>query len=203
MLKGALGKAMWVGRTVSAVFGLALVLALVVGAASAAFGANGDFFKVGRSNLASAVSTLTKSGAGPALSLRVDRGAPLAVNSGTKVADLNSDKVDGRSFGCPGGTLFHEGVCIEVAKRAAAAHPFAHQDCADEGKRLPGVEELLTFRERSGHDFAGANAEWTSQLEYNDTALGALQVRADDGSVRWAGAGGSGITNYRCVTPPS
>jgi ABC-type antimicrobial peptide transport system permease subunit len=96
MLRKAASKVMWVGRAASTMFGLALVLALVVGAASAAFGANGDFFKLGNSNnLASAVSTLTKSGAGPALSLKVDSGAPLAVNSSSKVAKLNVDKLDG------------------------------------------------------------------------------------------------------------
>jgi hypothetical protein len=70
-------------------------VALVLGAASAAFGANGDVFRVGRSNFASAVSVLDKSGAGPALRLLVDSGPPLAVNSSTKVANLNADKVDG------------------------------------------------------------------------------------------------------------
>ena len=65
MFRSMASKVAWVGRTASMVFGLALVLALMVGVASTAFGANGDFFKVGRSNLASAVSTLTKSGAGP------------------------------------------------------------------------------------------------------------------------------------------
>lgn len=79
------------------VFGLALVLALVLGVASMAFGANGDFFKVGRANVASAVSVLTKKGDGPALSLKVDRGAPLAVNRPAKVANLNADKLDGLS----------------------------------------------------------------------------------------------------------
>ncbi len=95
MLRSVASKVAWVGRTASMVFGLALVLALVVGVASMALAADGDFFKVGRANVASAVSTLTKSGAGPALSLKVDRGAPLAVNSGTRVANLNADKVDG------------------------------------------------------------------------------------------------------------
>src|SRR5215207_9679851 len=95
MFRSMASKVAWVGRTASMVFGLALVLALMVGVASTAFGANGDFFKVGRSNLASAVSTLTKSGSGPALSLRVGSGAPLAVNSPSKVNRLNADKVDG------------------------------------------------------------------------------------------------------------
>lgn len=107
MLRSVASKVAWVGKTASMVFGLALVLALVLGMATMAFGANGDFFKVGRSNLASAVSTLTKSGAGPALSLRVDSGAPLAVNSGTRVANLNADKVDGTDSTAllPGGHL--------------------------------------------------------------------------------------------------
>jgi hypothetical protein len=95
MISKVASKVAWVGRTASMVFGLALVLALMFGVAATAFGANGDFFKVGRSNLASAVSTLTKSGSGPALSLRVDRGAPLAVNSDAKVPKLNADKLDG------------------------------------------------------------------------------------------------------------
>jgi hypothetical protein len=97
MIRSALSKVAWVGRTTSMVFGLALVMALILGVASMALGANGDFFKVGKANIASAVSVLTKRGAGPALSLKVDRGAPLAVNSDTKVAKLNADKLDGKN----------------------------------------------------------------------------------------------------------
>jgi hypothetical protein len=202
MLRKAASKVAWVGRTASTVFGLALVLALVVGAASAAFGANGDFFKVGKSNLASAVSVLDKSGAGPALRLLVDSGAPLAVNSSVKVANLNADEVDGRSFGCPNRTLFHEGACVEVTKRQENSHGFAHQDCTDEGRRLPSVEELLTFRNRSGHDFVGTDSEWTSEVEYNGTSIGANWV-SPSGAVGWGSAGGSGIRDYRCVASPS
>src|SRR5215217_3746848 len=97
MLRGVASKVMWVGRTTVFVVGLAVILALVLGAATAAFGANGDFFKVGKFNIASAVSTLSKSGAGPALSLKVGHGKPLAVNSTAKVANLNADKLDGQS----------------------------------------------------------------------------------------------------------
>jgi hypothetical protein len=96
VLRSVGSKVAWVGRTASMVFGLALVLALVVGVATAAFGANGDFFKVGKPNFASAVSVLDKSGAGPALRLLVDSGAPLAVNSSGKVDNLNADRVDGK-----------------------------------------------------------------------------------------------------------
>jgi hypothetical protein len=96
MLRDVASKVMWVGRATVFVVGLAVIGALVLGAASAAFGANGDVFRVGQSNFASAVSVLDKSGAGPALRLLVDSGAPMAVNSSTKVANLNADKVDGR-----------------------------------------------------------------------------------------------------------
>lgn len=97
MLRSTLGKVMWVGRTAAAVFGLALVLALIFGAATAAFGADTDPFRLGRQNLAESVSRLIKSGAGPALELQVDSGPPLKVNSSAKVANLNVDKLDGKS----------------------------------------------------------------------------------------------------------
>jgi hypothetical protein len=95
MLRNAASKVMWVGRATVFMVGLAVILALVLGAATVAFGANGDFFKVGRDNFASAVSVLDKSGAGPALRLLMDSGPPLAVNSSARVANLNVDKLDG------------------------------------------------------------------------------------------------------------
>lgn len=94
MLRSAASKVMWVGRATVFLVGLAVVLALVFGVATTAMGANGDFFKVGKSNLASAVSVLTKRGAGPALDLRVGSGPPMQVNSQTKVANLNADELD-------------------------------------------------------------------------------------------------------------
>ena len=96
MLRSALSKVAWVGRTASMVFGLALVMALVFGVASMDFGANGDFFKIVRNNVGTAISTLNKSGAGPALSLKIDSGPPLAVNSETRVDKLNADQLDGK-----------------------------------------------------------------------------------------------------------
>jgi hypothetical protein len=76
--------------------GLAMLVAVVLGAASTALAADGDFFKIGRNNKASSVSTLTKSGTGPALSLNVGSGGPpLAVNSNARVTNLNADQLDG------------------------------------------------------------------------------------------------------------
>jgi hypothetical protein len=66
MLKRATSTVLWLGKATVFVVGLAVMLALVLGVASAAFGADGDFFKVGKSNFASAVRVLDKSGTGPA-----------------------------------------------------------------------------------------------------------------------------------------
>ena len=63
VVRSAVSKVMWVGRATVFLVGLAVILALMFGVATAAFGDDGDFFKVGRSNFASALSTLSRSGA--------------------------------------------------------------------------------------------------------------------------------------------
>ncbi len=98
MVRSALSKVMWVGRATALALGVAVMLAVVLGLASAALGADGDFFKVGKSNLAASVSKLIKSGAGPALRLEVDSGPPLSVNSAAKVTNLNADKLDNKDW---------------------------------------------------------------------------------------------------------
>jgi hypothetical protein len=98
MLRHAAGKVMWVGKATVFLVGLAVILALVFGAATAALGANGKPLILGKAaNAASKVTGLVKRGAGPALSLKVDSGPPLSVNSGEQVPNLNADLVDGRS----------------------------------------------------------------------------------------------------------
>jgi hypothetical protein len=113
MIRSAANKVMWVGRATVFMVGLSVILALVFGVASAAFGANGDTFILGQNNVATLITRL----AGPdgvdgamfevvnndadtndtALSLKVQPGeAPMTVNRDTRVANLNADKVDGR-----------------------------------------------------------------------------------------------------------
>jgi len=110
MLRIAAKKVAWVGRTASMVLGLALVLALLFGVASMALGATGGNFLLGKANGAGAISKLTANMANPALqlvntstnaaatalNLKVASGnPPMKVNSAARVANLNSDKVDG------------------------------------------------------------------------------------------------------------
>ncbi len=97
MIRSAASKVMWVGRATVFLVGLAVILALVFGVASMAFARDGQSFILGQRNVAQSLSTLVKTGAGPALSLQVGSGAPLKVNSDKRVANLNADKIDGKN----------------------------------------------------------------------------------------------------------
>src|SRR5215216_2206110 len=112
MLRSALSKVMWVGRATVFLVGLAVMLALVLGVATTALAVvPGDPFRLGQTNGIDAMSTLVgnvagtmlrvdnnSTGAGAtALDLRVEPGkALMKVNSATRVALLNADKVDGK-----------------------------------------------------------------------------------------------------------
>jgi len=118
-MKNVIGKFLSVtllmARGTATMMGFAVMLALTVGMTSAALAAvPGDPFKLGIANTVNAASRLAGSVAGPmltvdnnstasgatALNLLVESGkAPMKVNSDRKVANLNSDSLDGRSAG--------------------------------------------------------------------------------------------------------
>ena len=82
----------------SSAFIAGAVVALVVGTGTA-YAANGGIFRLGRSNFATATTTLSN-GQGTALKLNSKSGQPsLRVNRSTKVPSLNSDLLDGVSSG--------------------------------------------------------------------------------------------------------
>jgi len=105
-------KVTWMARATTTVVGLAIMVALVLGVATTAFGANGGNFILGSlNNAATAITKLTGNVNGPAmqvvntnadandtaLDLRVQSGeAPMRVNSPNKVANLNADRIDNR-----------------------------------------------------------------------------------------------------------
>jgi hypothetical protein len=115
MAKSIISKVMLVGRATVFAVGLAVVLALVLGVATAALGAPVSTFRLGQINTSNLVSTLAGAVAGPnlkiqntgndpnatALELQVSPGrAPMTVNAGAgKVTNLDADKVDGREAG--------------------------------------------------------------------------------------------------------
>jgi hypothetical protein len=121
MFRSAVSKVMWVGRATAFLVGLSVILALMFGVASAALGAAGESFILGRSNVAdNRATTLTSSvadalkatlvlrntGGTSPLNLRVvdpnttdpaqKSVAPMNVDSQAKVTNLNSDELDGK-----------------------------------------------------------------------------------------------------------
>ena len=111
-------KAMFSGRAATFTVGLAVILALTVGVAGAAFGANGAQFILGQTNTVNTITKLVGSVVGPslqidnnstnaaaaALDLQVEAGkAPMKVNSSALVANLNADQVDGLNASQLGG----------------------------------------------------------------------------------------------------
>ncbi len=124
MLRSALSKVAWVGRTASMVFGLALVMALVFGGASVALAGNLDPLKIGSLKNAATKTTqlvgkvatgealvVKNPSGGPALGLQVNAGqAPVTVNAEAGTATgLSADKLDGMdssAFGVKTSTVF-------------------------------------------------------------------------------------------------
>lgn len=111
MLKTVLSKITWIGRATTFCVGLAVILAVVLGGATAAFAGNGDLWILGQFNAATAITRLggstgvdgpmlqiTNNDAGvddTALDLRVQAGeVPMKVNSDRKVDNLNADELD-------------------------------------------------------------------------------------------------------------
>ena len=85
MANRLVGGVLRAGRATVSAVGLAVVLALVLGAASAAMGATGGNFILGKANAANAASKLTASIAGPALAL-VNNSTDAAATSGAAAA---------------------------------------------------------------------------------------------------------------------
>lgn len=114
-MRSVASKVVWMARATTTVVGLAIMLALLFGVASAALAGTGvgGVFNLGVKNTVNAVTQLVStSGAGPAgPMLRIDNNSsatgatgleilteagkpPMKVNSATKVASLNADKLD-------------------------------------------------------------------------------------------------------------
>jgi hypothetical protein len=184
---------MWVGRATVFLVGLAVILALVLGVATAALGANGDFFRVGQSNFASAVSVLDKSGAGPALRLLVDSGAPLAVNSSTKVSNLNADRLDGKHATQIGVNGLQEVVVVSASNSDS---PKSAQASCPAGKRVVGTGYDI-FGGKSGAPPNEVTDVVVDEIQAFSTFVEVLAFEEEPSSSNW-----SVTVSAICATAP-
>jgi hypothetical protein len=93
-------------------------------------------------NVASTIALFLALGGGMAFALSRDSVRSKNIVDGqVKAVDL---------AGCPKGTKFDSGVCIEKEARAAETWDNAAETCAAADRRLPTVAELQSFRQKKG-----------------------------------------------------
>jgi hypothetical protein len=99
---------------------------------------------------------------------------------------------------CPTGTILHELKCIETTQRAQANWETARTTCRNAGRRLPSVEELTSFEQRTEDFVPTAGSEWTAMLtDLPASSDVASTIRFTDGEL---GADDPAVVyNYRCV----
>jgi hypothetical protein len=139
-------------------FAAGVVATLVIGSGTAV-AANGKGFVLGRSNHATATSTLTN-GKGTPLKLNAKKGsAPLAVNSNTRVPNLNADRLDG---------IDGSGVALTAGRTGTIRAADTDRDGAATATCPPGTRltgggglSMAGYLEYSGPDFYRPETSWT------------------------------------------
>jgi hypothetical protein len=157
MLRATASKVMWVGRATVFLVGLSVILAVVFGVASAAFGANGGNFILGQNNTASLLTKLTGQVPGGAalqvVNTKTEPGSrglqinvaenkpPIAVNATAgKAPNLNADELDGKS----------------EADFYAAGSKVADSAHADQADSATSAEDANTLDGKDSTEFLGA-----------------------------------------------
>jgi hypothetical protein len=181
MAKRIYKKVTAVGRATTFAVGLAVILALTVGLASTALAGTGvgARFQLGQTNTVNAITKLVGSVAGPslqvdnnstnanatALDLQVEAGkAPMNVNSDAKVANLNSDKIDGldsSSFAGYGESAYLDTKSLTV--------------CTPQDQELVSIPFSVS---RPSLVYASANAVYSANTSAHSQAL--MEVRLRD-----------------------
>ena len=187
MVRSALSKVAWVGRATVFLVGLAVILALVVGLATAALAGTGvgDTFDLGRLNTVNRISQLVGStdnamlrvdnnNAGTnatALDLRVEPGlTPMKVNSSTQVSNLNADLVDGRSASSfVANSTYRLGQGQERAGSPESGGKVLSQSCLAGDRLLSGGPASVNANSDVLDSFAQDTNTWQARI--NDSVV--------------------------------
>ena len=117
-------------------------LALFVAMTGTATAATGGTLVLGRSNSAGSMTTLTNTSSGTPLRLNARPGyAPMQVNSGTKVTNLNSDKLDGVDS-----SGFQKKVSGSCTYGIASLNPAGYGTCATGSAATLGGLSVSSFQ---------------------------------------------------------
>lgn len=193
MVKTIFSGAWRIGRVTALVMGTAVMLALVVGLASTAFGANGDAWKLGKGNVATKITglagplgvngpmvRLTNNNAGTddtALELRVQSGeAPMTVNSATRVNNLNADQLDGQDSSqfVPANTnsfvrnsLYRNESALTAGTQLGDGTFTLAASCAAGDVMLSGGPANLSGTTDMVESFPSSTTTWTARVDKN------------------------------------
>jgi hypothetical protein len=200
MLRSAISKVMWVGRATVFMVGLAVILAVVLGVATMAFAANGDPWRLGRNNVATAITSLGGSSGvdGPmvrltnnnggtndtALSLNVQSGeAPLTVNSSQQVANLNADRLDNRDasqIGVNGYELVRVQSTFD-----STAHKVVHARCPEGKLAIGGGAQVFPSLSDSRRDSAPIVLRYSTPNTFDDRDWTVIADEFQDYGFSW------------------
>jgi len=188
MMGKAVKKVAWMARATTTVVGLAIMLALVLGVATTALAGTGvgARFQLGQTNTVNAITKLVGSVVGPslqidnnstgagatALDLQVEAGkAPMKVNSDAQVANLNSDKLDGKSAS----EIGVNGLSVVTATTPSNSNsPKSVSVGCPEGKVIVGVNHQID----GGSSGVSPNMEADIALDDEFVAFGAGDPQA-------------------------
>jgi hypothetical protein len=187
MVRSVASKVVWVGRATLFLVGLAVVLAVVLGLASAALAGTGvgDAFNLGKTNTVNRLSQLVGSTDNPmlrvtnknagadatALTLQVEPGlTPMKVNSSTQVSNLNADLVDGRSASSfVANSTYRLGQGQERAGNPESGGKVLTQSCLAGDRMLSGGPASVNAASFVLDSFALDTNTW--QVRINDSAV--------------------------------
>jgi len=108
-----------------------------------------------------------------------------------------ADKVGGYGAGCATGMAAVAGLCFDSTPRASAAWVAAAKDCADEGRVLPSVGQLLAASAALGN-VSGGEGEWTDSFYATSTGEERAIAVTGEGAIGYFPI--ATTLPYRCMT---